>query len=178
MAEHNAVVGVFNVHTEAEMSINELHRAGFDMRKLSIMGRGYHPDEHVVGYYSTGERMKVWGKHGAFWGGFWSLLVGSAFFVMPGIGPLMVFGPVVSWIVMALEGSVIIGGLSVFAAALYSIGIPQNSCIIYETALKSDKLLVVVHGTEEEAAKARCILETAGAAEVNVHKGILGLYAN
>jgi len=40
------------------------------MKKLSIVGRDYHTDEHVVGYYNTGDRMKVWGKTGAFWGGF------------------------------------------------------------------------------------------------------------
>jgi hypothetical protein len=36
-----------------------------------IVGKGYHTDEQVVGYYNTGDRMKVWGKNGAFWGGFW-----------------------------------------------------------------------------------------------------------
>ena len=50
------------------------------MKKLSIVGRDYHTDEHVVGYYNTGDRMKVWGKAGAFWGGLWGFLFGSAFF--------------------------------------------------------------------------------------------------
>ena len=35
MSEHNAVVGIFNSHTEAETSITELQRARFDMKKLS-----------------------------------------------------------------------------------------------------------------------------------------------
>ena len=32
------------------------------MRKLSIVGKGYHTDEQVVGYYNTGDRMKYLGQ--------------------------------------------------------------------------------------------------------------------
>jgi hypothetical protein len=174
VAENNAVVGIFNSHTEAETSIKELQKAGFDMKKLSIVGKDYHTEEHVVGYYNAGDRMKVWGKLGAFWGGFWGLLFGSALFVIPGIGPLIVFGPLVGWIVGALEGAVVVGGLSALAAALFSIGIPKDSSIQYETALKSDKFIVIAHGTADEAAKAKSILETAGAAQIDVHSGISG----
>jgi uncharacterized membrane protein len=176
MAENNAVVGIFNSHTEAEKSIKELQKAGFDMKKLSIVGKDYHTEEHVVGYYNAGDRMKVWGKLGAFWGGFWGLLFGSALFIIPGIGPLIVFGPLVGWIVGALEGAVVVGGLSALAAALFSIGIPKDSSILYETALKSDKFLVIAHGTADEAAKAKSILETAGAAQTDVHSGIRSEY--
>jgi uncharacterized membrane protein len=174
MAERNAVVGIFDSHLKAETSIKELQRSGFDMKKLSIVGKDYHPEEHVVGYYNIGDRMKVWGKLGAFWGGFWGLLFGSALFFIPGIGPLVVFGPLVSWIVGALEGAIVVGGLGALAAALYSIGIPKDSVMKYETAVKSDKFLVIAHGTADEVAKAKSILETAGAAQVDFHPGIRG----
>jgi hypothetical protein len=59
----------------------------------------------VVGYYNTGDRMKYWGKTGAFWGGFWGLLFGAAFFALPGLGAVFVAGPVVAWIEGALEGA-------------------------------------------------------------------------
>ena len=169
MSEQNAVVGVFNTHTEAESSIKELQRSGFDMKKLSIVGKDYHTEEHVVGYYNTGDRIKVWGKLGAYWGGFWGLLFGSALFVIPGIGPLFVFGPLVGWIIGALEGAVVVGSVSALAAALISIGIPQNSSLVYETALKSDKFLVIAHGTADEVTKAKSILNTAGAEQADIH---------
>jgi uncharacterized membrane protein len=172
MAENNAVVGVYDSHTKAEASIRELQRSGFDMKKLSIVGKDYHTEEHVIGYYNTGNRMKVWGKWGAFWGGFWGLLFGSALFVIPGIGPLIVFGPLVGWIIGALEGAVVVGGLSALGAGLYSIGIPKDSVIKYETALKVNKFLVIAHGTADEVAKAKSILETTGAAEIATHEGV------
>jgi hypothetical protein len=172
MAENSAVVGIYNSHTDAEASIKELQRSGFDMTKLSIVGKDYHTEEHVIGYYNAGDRMKLWGKRGAFWGGFWGLLFGSALFVVPGIGPLIVFGPLVTWIVAGLEGAVVVGGLSALGAGLYSIGIPQNSIVQYEAALKSDKFLVIAHGTADEVARAKSIIETTGAAQTTVHSGV------
>jgi len=85
MTKNNSVVAVFKSHTEAETAVKELQQSGFDMKKLSIVGRDYHTDENVVGYYNNGDRMKYWGKLGAFWGGFWGLLFGSAFFFVPGV---------------------------------------------------------------------------------------------
>jgi hypothetical protein len=80
MSDHNAVVGVYNSHTEAEAAVKELQKSGFDMQKLSIVGKDYHTAEHVIGYYTAGDRMQFWGKLGAFWGGWWGLLFGSACF--------------------------------------------------------------------------------------------------
>ena len=132
MSEKNSVVAIFESHNQAEDAVRELQKSGFDMKKLSIVGKDYHTDEHVVGYYNTGDRMMYWGKLGAFWGGLWGMLFGSAFFFVPGIGPLLVAGPLVTWIVGALEGAVVMGGLSALGAALVSIGIPKNSVLQYE----------------------------------------------
>jgi len=74
MSEKNSVVAIFASHNQAEDAIRELQQDGFDMKKLSIVGKDYHTDEHVIGYYNTGDRMMYWGKLGAFWGG----LVGNA----------------------------------------------------------------------------------------------------
>ena len=106
----NTVVALFKSHMQAELAVKELQKAGFDMKQLSIVGRDYHTEEHVVGYYNAGDRMKYWGKLGAFWGGIWGVLFGSAFFWIPGVGPLLVAGPLVSAIVGGLEGATVVGG--------------------------------------------------------------------
>ena len=169
MAQNSAVVAIYNSHTEAEASIKELQRSGFDMKKLSIVGKDYHTEEQVVGYYNAGDRMKFWGKLGGFWG----LLFGSAFFMIPGIGPIVAFGPLVGWIIAGLEGAVVVGGLSALGAGLYSIGIPKDSVVKYEKALKSDKFLVIAHGTADEVAKAKGILDTTNAVQVAAHVAAL-----
>jgi hypothetical protein len=139
------------------------------MKKLSIVGKDYHSDELVVGYYNVGDRMRYWGKMGAFWGGIFGLLFGSALFWIPGIGPLVVAGPMVAWIVGALEEAAIIGALSALGAGLYSIGIPKDSIVKYETALKTGKLLVVVHGTRDEVLRARMLLDQTCVSDSTLH---------
>lgn len=169
MSVENSVVSIFNTHHEAEEAIKELQKSGFDLKKLSVVGKDYQTEEHVVGYYNMGDRVKYWGKLGAFWGGLWGLLFGSAFFFIPGIGPLVVGGPLVVWIVGALEGAAVVGGLNAIGAALFSIGIPKDSILKYETSLKSDKFLLIAHGTLEEVEKAKKILEAANCVESSLH---------
>jgi uncharacterized membrane protein len=168
MLETNSVVAIYGTHAQAEEAVKELQRSGFDMKKLSIVGKDYHTDESVVGYYNTGDRMKYWGTHGAFWGGLWGMLFG-AFFMIPGVGPILVAGPLVAWIVGALEGAVVVGGLSALGAGLYSIGIPKDSVVQYEAALKADKFLLVAHGTVDEVAKAEGIMQTINPIKITVH---------
>ncbi len=169
MSTNNSVVAVYTTHTEADQAVKELQRGGVDLRKLSIVGKGYHTDEHAVGYYNTGDRMKYWGKMGAFWGGFWGLLFGSAFFMIPGLGPILAAGPVVAWIVAALEGAAVVGGVSALGAGLYSMGIPKDSIVKYETALKTDQFLLIANGTAAEVAKAKDIIESTHPAQYAMH---------
>jgi uncharacterized membrane protein len=169
MSNTNSVVAVFGSHAQAEDAVRELQKDGFDMKKLSIVGKDYHTDEHVVGYYTAGDRMLYWGKLGAFWGGFWGLLFGSAFFWVPGVGQLLVAGPLVMWIVGALEEAALFAGLSALGAGLYSIGIPKNSIVQYETEVKNDKLLLVLHGTADEVKRASDLLHQTAAETTTVH---------
>ena len=170
ITKNNAVVAIYKSHTEAEAAVKELQKSGFDMKKLSIVGRDYHTDEQVVGYYNTGDRMKHWGKLGAFWGGIWGLLFGSAFFLVPGVGPLLVAGPLVTWIVGGLEGAVMLGGLSALGAGLYSLGIPRDSILRYETALKSGKFVVIAHDSDAEVTHARDIIKRTNPEAVEEHQ--------
>jgi uncharacterized membrane protein len=170
MENTSSVVAIYEAHDKAEAAVKELQKSGFTMKNLSIVGKDYHSEEHVVGYYNAGDRMAVWGKLGAFWGGMFGLLFGSAFFLIPGIGPVVVFGPLVAWIVGALEGAAVVGGLSALGAALFSIGIPKDSIVRYETALKADQFLVIAHGTPAQVVDARRILDMAGASEAVIHQ--------
>jgi hypothetical protein len=168
--KNSSAVGVFVNHQDAENAVKELQLSSFDMKKLSVVGRDYHTEQNVIGYYNTGDRMATWGKYGLFWGWMWGALFGSAFLVVPGIGPIMVGGPLVSWIIGALETAVFTGSLSALGGALASIGIAKDSILRYETALKSSKFILIVHGTTQEAQKAKNILLQHKAEEANVHE--------
>jgi hypothetical protein len=169
MGKEDVAVAIYNTHVEAEGAVKTLQKGGFDMKKLSIVGKDYHTEQHVVGYYNTGDRMRAWGKIGAFWGGIWGLLFGAAFFVIPGIGPIVLAGPLVASLVGGLEGAAVVGGLSALGGALAGLGIPKNSVIQYETALKADKFLVLAHGTPDEVARAKSIIDGTKPAEAAIH---------
>jgi hypothetical protein len=97
------------------------------------------------------------------------LFVGAAFFVVPGIGPLLVAGPLVAAIVGALEGAAVVGTISAAGAGLIGLGIPKDSVIQYDTALKAGKYLVVAHGSNADAERARDILAHAGIGMPTLH---------
>jgi len=158
MNTNESIIAILPTHLAAEVAIKELQQSGFDMRKLSIVGRDYHTEEHVVGYYNAGDRMKAWGKRGAFWGWIWGCLFGSAFFLIPGLGPLAVAGPLVGWLVGALESAVVVGGLSALGAGLFGLGIPKDSILEYEMALKADKFVLIIHASPAESTHAKQVL--------------------
>jgi hypothetical protein len=170
MAETNTVVAVFPDHQAAESGIKKLADTGFDIKHLSVIGKGYHTDEKVEGFYNAGDRVKFWGSRGAFWGALWGWLVGALFITVPAVGSVVVLGYLAGVVLSAIEGAVVVGGLSALGAALYSIGIPKNSVIAYETALKADQFLVMVRGSAEEAARAKAILETLNPSSVDIHE--------
>jgi hypothetical protein len=157
--DRNAVLAVYNTHAEAETAVRELQKQGLDMTKLSVIGKEYRTEEDVVGYYTAGDRMKSWGKTGAFWGAMWGLLFGSGLFVIPGIGPILAAGPLVTWIVEGLEGTAGAGGMSPLGAALFSIGIPRDSVIAYETQVKAGKFVVIARDDAAGLDKAMKVLE-------------------
>ena len=113
--------------------------------------------------------MKAWGERGVFWGALWGLMFGSAFFLVPGVGPLFAAGPLVGWIIGALEGAVIVGGMSVLSAALCSAGIPRDSVLQYEARIKAGHYMIIAHGSKSERDKMRTALEPTGHAGLIDH---------
>jgi heat induced stress protein YflT len=167
----DSVVAVFADHNAAEAAVKKLTTAGFEMKNLSVVGKGYQTDEKVVGFYNMGDRVKFWGKRGAFWGGFWGLFLGGLFMTIPVVGHVVVLGYLATILVAGIENAVVVGGLSALGAALYSIGIPKDSVIQYETALKADSFLVMAHGTNEEMIRAKTILGAENPSHLDVHVG-------
>ena len=152
------VIAVHATHAGAETAVKALSAAGFDMKKLSIIGKGYHTEEHALGFYTAGDRIRAWGATGGFWGAIWGLLVGPAVFVLPPVGLVAAAGPIVLALVAALEGAVVVGGASALCGALASIGLPREQAIRYEADIVADRFLVIVHGSQEDIDHARALL--------------------
>ena len=172
MTANNAIVAVFAHHSDAETAVRRLAREGFDMKHFSIVGKGYHSEEKVIGFYNAEDRIKFWGKNGAIWGGLWSLFVGGLMLTMPVVGPVMVLGHLAGMVFAGIEGAVVVGGLSALGAALVSIGIPRDSVIEYEEALKADGFFVVGQGDVAEMDRAKAILAANDPTRLDQHEDV------
>lgn len=171
MTKSDIAVAVYDSHTQAEEAVHKLAKAGFDMKTISIIGKDYHSEEQPVGYFNAGDRAKFFGKLGVFWGGLAGLLFGSALMFVPVVGHIVVLGPIAAMIAGGLQGAVLGGGLSALVGALTAIGIPKDSVLRYETALRADKFIVIVNGAADAVRRAREVLSAAGSTDVQTHAG-------
>ena len=162
-------VALYDQHGQAENAVKALQRAGFDMKKTSIIGKDYQTEEHVVGFLNAGDRAKIFGKYGAFWGGLMGLLFGSALMFIPVLGHIVILGPLAAMLFGGLQGAVVVGGVSALAGALMSIGIPKDSVLRYETALKANKFMLMVHGSSQEISRAQEVLKASGMSSFEHH---------
>lgn len=169
MDNYETAIAVFSDHDSAETAVKTLTAAGFDMRNLSVVGKGYHSEERVVGFYNIGDRIKFWGARGAFWGGFWGLFFGGLFIATPLTGPVFVVGFLTAAAISAIESAAIVGGLGALGAALYSIGVPEDSVLQYESDIKADGFLVMARGPVQEVERAKKILGASTPARIDVH---------
>jgi len=139
------------------------------MKQFSIVGKDFQTEEHALGFYTAGDRIKLWGGNGAFWGSLWGMLFGGAFFFIPAIGPIVVMGPLVAWLVGTLEGAAVGGSMGALAGALSSIGIPKDSVVKYELDVKTGKFLVLAKGTAAMVEQARSVLKTTSPSTLTAH---------
>ncbi|MGO8738897.1 hypothetical protein [Rhodoblastus sp.] len=172
MPKYETIVAVFAEHEAAELAVKKLAASGFDIKDLSLVGKGYHTDEKVVGFYNIGDRVKFWGSRGAFWGGFWGLFFGGLFLTVPLVGHVVVLGYLAAVLISGVENAALVGGLSAIGAALYSIGIPKDSILQYETDVTADSFLVMARGPQEEIARAKEILRPINPARLDIHPGV------
>lgn len=143
---------------EAVTILAGLRQAGFDMSRVSIAARP-RSDRQVIGCFDDGAGgVKYWGDQRELWAGLWGTLSGRALFTMPGIGPVLVAGPLSGWIAAGLENAPVFGGLSPLGAAIYSIGIPKSRIVAYESAVCEGRCLILAHGTVSEVNRAREVL--------------------
>jgi uncharacterized membrane protein len=163
----NTIVAHFPSHTEAETVVRELERQGFNMQKLSIVGKDYQTSEHVRGFLSWKDTSKAGAAGGAYWGtfvgGLFGILAGAGVIFIPGMAPLVIAGPITGLLAGWLEGSIVggtgaaaIGGL---AGALGGLGIPKDEVLKYETKIQAGEFIILVTGNAEDVTNAKQILD-------------------
>jgi uncharacterized membrane protein len=154
----SSVIAVYPDHESAERAVRLLHKEGFAMHDLSIVGRDFQVSEEPVGFVTTGDYATAGAGTGAWVGGLFGLLVGAAFLILPGLGPVIVAGPLSAALLGGVEGALAGAAIGALGGALVGWGVPKDQAIKYETQVKAGKFLVVARGNTQDVARAKTLL--------------------
>jgi uncharacterized membrane protein len=167
MTDLHTIVAHFPSHIEAEHAVLAMQKEGFDMEKLSIIGKDYRTTEQVRGFLSWKDTAKAGAAGGGYWGSFigglFGILAGAGVLFIPGMAPIVIAGPITGILAGWLEGTIVggagtaaIGGL---AGALSGLGIPKNEVIKYETQVRAGEFIILVTGTDDDVSRSKSLLE-------------------
>jgi hypothetical protein len=166
----SSIVAVYPDHPAAERALRQLHTEGFALGDLSIVGRDFQTSEEPIGFVSTADYATAGAKTGAWFGGLFGLVVGAAFLVLPGVGPIVVAGPLATAVVAGVEGALAGTALGSLAGALVGCGVPKDRALKYETQVKGGKFLVLVRGKPEVVTRARSLLAAQTAEHIDIYE--------
>ncbi|MCF6207689.1 MAG: general stress protein [Sulfurovum sp.] len=164
-----SLIAIYERHEDVKRAIDELIKAGVSKEHISALAKGEDTPEKSFELEKENEAILFWGNQGAFWGALFGLLAGGLFSIVPGFGPLVAAGPVISSLAGLLGGAATVGSASAIAAWLADLSVEKAEAIRYEDMLKNGKILVIVHASPEEIEKAKERLVGLGVGQVNIH---------
>jgi hypothetical protein len=168
--DDKAIIGVFDDFDAAQGAVERLAAAGFPIDRISIIGKDLQSETRISGYVTLGDIAGPSAATGAWVGGLFGLLAGSAFLFIPGAGPLIVLGPLAGAAIGAGQGALVGGAVG----AVLGHFVARKHLPKYEDLVQAGKYLLVVHGTEEEVARAQTLLTEAGSTDIRRHDDYRG----
>ncbi len=166
---HKAVFGIFSERLALERAVQALKDTGFRPSDISVLlpatGEltGVEGLAHEKGTKAP-EGAATGATGGIALGGTLGWLVGIGSLAIPGLGPFVAAGPILSAIAGAGIGATV-GGV---AGALVGLGIPEYEAKRFETSVKGGGHLLSVHVDDSEwARRAKDILEACGAHDIS-----------
>jgi hypothetical protein len=163
--DDRAVIAVFPDLGAAERAVLKLTQEGFPVDRVSIVGKDMESELRVSGFVTTGDIAGPSAATGAWVGGLFGVLSGAAMLFIPGLGGLVVLGPLAAAAVGAAEGAVLGGAVG----ALLGHFVAKKHLPKYEELVRTGSYLLVVHGTEEEVVRAQQLLTDLGSSDVQRH---------
>jgi hypothetical protein len=167
-----SLVAIYETMSKAEAAVEALDVGGFPIKQVSIVAQNLESEKRVNGYVTAADTSKAGAQAGAWLGGIFGLLVGAAFVWVPGVGPLVVAGPLAAALLGGVEGAIGGAALGGVLGGIAGWGISKEHILKYEEVVKGGKYLVAAHGNKSEVAKAQEILKNTGADEVALHSQV------
>jgi hypothetical protein len=160
------IIAVFENQELLVDSLAEAQRTGFDMRKISVVGKDNSEEETQGGLFSFMNRSQYWESRTNFWNRICARLLGSALIVIPGIGPVVVAGPFTETFIIAIESTLVASGKNAVGLALSHLGIDRQTSLEYEAAVQSGRFLLIIDRVGNEETKAWEFVTESGAQQI------------
>ncbi len=174
--KNTAVFGVYRTREMVEESVHALRKAGFRNTDVSILfpeNVGTKDFAHEKNTKSP-EGAAAGAGTGAIIGGVLGWLAGIGSLAIPGIGPFIAAGPIVS----LLAGRGVVGAVGGIAGALIGLGFPEYEAKRYEGRIKAGDILLSVHCDDSSwADRAEDILKNTGAEDIGKESEAKASYA-
>jgi hypothetical protein len=147
-------------HKDVVKALNTLLDSGISREFITVLGKGFEDFE----VEKENEDIAFWGKIGAGWGAIVGLLVGAAVSFVPGFGPIVGAGPLISSLAGALGGAAVSGSVTALVAWMVDLGIEEEEALHYQELLKKGHYLIIIEG--KPALEAKKILNNLNICEV------------
>lgn len=168
MTQLCTTVALFADSLHAEAAVRALRQGSFDLRKLSIVGKNYHKEEHVTGIIDRGDGARYWGRFGVLSSSLCGVPGGSALLLFPGVGQVVILGPLVN----SMSGALGQAGSGALGAMLAPLGLSRDAAARCEGAIRAGRFALLAQGTPREVDVAHALLQSAGAVEVQQHLAV------
>jgi hypothetical protein len=170
VAYDQTVIASYRNHMAAEAAVRRLSRGGLPINQISIIGRNFETHEDIQGFYRPADAAIEGAGQGAWFGGIFGLMLGAfGFFILPVIGGLMIIGPLAGLVAGAIGGA----GVGALINALMTMGVSRDQALKYQERLQAGEFLVVLHGSADETAHAREILDDTMQTHIQTHSGTI-----
>lgn len=159
------LIAVIADHDKVEEVAQKMKDQGFDMKKISIVGKDHYSKNGPVAQFPEAKKAKYFG--GNF---FDSRQYGS--FSSPGGATFGVLGPMVSVLDEPLQENYkeTEESFNFVNKALLKIGVPKDSSVKYQNYLSAEKYLLIIHGDAKDIETSKETIMKNNPIDIAVHK--------
>jgi uncharacterized membrane protein len=180
IGQYGRAIGVFSSRQDAEMALQELRDAGFNMDRVSIIARDAKGKDQISDADMNPKEEQVKGGAGAgavagsATGGLLGLIGGLGVLAIPGVGPAAEVGIVLANTLLGSGIGAAGGGL---VGALIGWGVPEDRAQYYGDCLNQGDYVLILEGSSEDVRTAEAILNNRGIRDWDFY-GIPGAVGN
>lgn len=155
------VVGIFSALDAARPALEALEQENYSDKQVSLVTSSVEKQVENEEMLEYGDKGAEKAAKGAGVGGLIGMLLGAPLLMVPGVGPLVIAGP----LAMGMTGG-IVGG---FLGAMSGWGVEPENVEKYQQKVTDGAVLIVVEGPPDEVARAHEILSANSPEEVRLH---------